>query len=99
MATGAIRLRGDWILLRRAEAEIGFVFSLSFISFMFTCLRLLLSRCLFPYQWGLSPEWVKPSAEGGGICFLFMCFCFAISRFVVYLSFIFVYIANMADGR
>jgi hypothetical protein len=30
MATGAIRLRGDWILLRRAEAEICFVFSFEF---------------------------------------------------------------------
>jgi hypothetical protein len=67
---------------------------------MLTCSLFALFSCLFPYQGASSPEWVKPTAEGGRIGFsvclflfcnlqlLYVCFCFA-----------FVYIAIMADGR
>jgi hypothetical protein len=50
MATGAIRLRGDWILERRAWAPICFLFDF-FDFFSFLCslaLRLRLFSCLFP---------------------------------------------------
>jgi hypothetical protein len=47
-----------------------------------------------------SLEWVKPTAEGGGICFLFICVCFVLCSFVICVFFfVFVYIAIMADGR
>jgi hypothetical protein len=32
-----------------------------------------------------SPEWVKPTAEGGGIGFLFICFGFVICSFAICL--------------
>jgi hypothetical protein len=48
-----------------------------------------------------SPEWVKPTAQGGGICFsvhvlLFRNFQFC---FMFVVGFVFVYIAIMAGGR
>jgi hypothetical protein len=38
-----------------------------------------------------SPEWVKPTAEGGGICFRSICFWFVICSFVICL-FLFLYL-------
>jgi hypothetical protein len=42
----------------------------SFLLCLFV-LRLALFRLLFPYQWGSSPEWVKPTAEGEALFLLF----------------------------
>jgi hypothetical protein len=46
----------------------------------------LLCVCIYLVDYFLtsgasSPEWVKPTAEGGGIGFLFVCFCFSICSY------------------
>jgi hypothetical protein len=59
----------------------------------------VLSRLFFSFTRGASsPEWVKPAAEGEGICFLFICFLFVTCSSVMF-AFVFVYIAVMTDGR
>jgi hypothetical protein len=65
MATGAIRLRRDWIRVRKALA--GMCFLIDFYSFyvylFFVCSDL---DVYFLTSGASSPEWVKPTAEGGG---------------------------------
>jgi hypothetical protein len=58
------------------------LFSLGFAFLLCSLVLYLLSfRCLFPHQWGLSPEWVKPTVERGGLFLLvFVCYISLFSR-------------------
>jgi hypothetical protein len=74
MATGAIRLRGDWIRVRKALAGIYFLidFHFFYVYLFFVCSDL---DVYFLTSGASSSEWVKPTAEGGGfVCFDFLCF-------------------------
>jgi hypothetical protein len=57
--------------------------------------------CYWKTSGASSPEWVKPTAEGGGICFSVDVFPFRNLQFcfMFVVGFVFVYIATMADGR
>jgi hypothetical protein len=69
MATGAIRLRGDWIRVRKALAGICFLidFHFFYVCLFFVCSDL---NVYFLTSGASSAEWVKSTAEGGGF-FLF----------------------------
>jgi hypothetical protein len=77
-------------------------FSFSFVGFASYChvqfyiiVCFLLPKSLFSVTRGASsPEWVKPAAEGGRICFLFR-----ILQFRYMFVIVFIYLAIMADGR
>jgi hypothetical protein len=76
----------------------GFVFSLIYFFFFFLSYVHLLCVCFYLDVYLLiggasSPEWVKPTAEGGGIGFLFICFCFVICSFVICL-FLFLFLST-----
>jgi hypothetical protein len=74
MATGAIRLRGDWIRVRKALAGACFHidFHFFYVYLFFVC---SVSDVYFLTSGASSPEWVEPTAEGGGfVCFDFLCF-------------------------
>jgi hypothetical protein len=69
-------------------------------------LRLFDSDCYFLTSGASSPEWVKPTAEGGGLFVAFLCFCVRLLSTMLCIGFcflracfIFVHIAFMADGR
>jgi hypothetical protein len=60
----------------------------SLLVFLRFVLRLVLFRLFVLYQWGPSPEWVKPAAEGGGLFLLFL--AFYVSLFSTMLSYCFI---------
>jgi hypothetical protein len=81
---------------------ISFLFFLSlfflYVHLVCVCFVFVFLNVHFLTSGASSPEWVKPTAEGEGICFRFMGFCFAISSFFICLFVVFVYIAFMVDG-
>jgi hypothetical protein len=78
---------------------IGILYSLLHYTLCLVYLDCLFAFCFFSLPVGPHPpNGYKPTAEGGGICLLFISFCFVFCSLLNF-CFCFVYIASMADGR